>query len=336
MKLSERIDAFNELGERLNNLSPEEKGYLTNQAHSKNPWFIPENVQYTLKHITNSLKKENLIRWLEPYNPENTKDKKIGVVMAGNLPFVGFHDYLSVLISGNKLLAKLSHQDEFLPKKITKYLIEIAPEYAERIEFVDRLKNFDAIIATGSDNTSRYFEYYFSKYPNIIRKNRTSLAIISGNEDKDDLFMTGDDIFRYFGLGCRNISKFYLPEGYQIEKLIQSWEDWKEIINHHKYANNYDYNKSVFLMNQTPHLDNGFCLLQENEALFSPLAVIFYEFYKNNEDLNHKLNQWKGKIQCIVADHAWHPESIPFGMAQKPALWDYADNVDTMKFLTNL
>ena len=336
MKLSERIDAFNKLGNRLNNLSNEDSEKLLEEAQYKNPWFVTENVEYTLNHIINSLKKENLENWLNPYDLEEVNGKKVGVVMAGNLPFVGFHDYLSVLISGHHLLAKLSHQDDFLPKKMTEYLLEVSPGFEDKIKFVDRLNDFDAVIATGSDNTSRYFEYYFSKYPHIIRKNRTSVAVISGEEDNDIFKDLGEDIFRYFGLGCRNVSKMYLPENFPIQNIIEKWDHWKEIINHHKYANNYDYNKAVFLMNQTHHLDNGFCLLQENSDLFSPLSVIYYEYYQNPKDLNDKLIYWREKIQCIVSDNAWYPESIRFGMAQKPALWDYADNIDTMKFLADI
>jgi hypothetical protein len=217
---------------------------------------------------------------------------------------------------------------------MTDSLINIEPQFQQAIRFADQLKNFDAIIATGSDNTSRHFEYYFSRYPNIIRKNRTSIAVLNGQETNDDLVLLGEDVFSYFGLGCRNVSKLFLPAGYPPEKLFSHWDTFAEIIHHHKFHNNYDYQKSILLVNQKPFLDNGFVLLEESEKLVSPIAVIYYEFYEDPGSLSERLAGISNKIQCVVGntDNA----TVSFGQAQYPNVTDYADNVDTLHFLTTL
>jgi hypothetical protein len=180
------------------------------------------------------------------------------------------------------------------------------------------------VIATGSDNTARYFEYYFRTKPHIIRKNRSSIAVLTGNETDDQLIALGKDVFSYFGLGCRNVSKLVVPEGYDFTRPLRLWEVYHDVSNHHKYVNNYDYNKSILLINGTHHFDNGFALLTPNEALVSPISVLYYA---TSADLA------SDKIQCIVGSGANY---IPFGTTQEPTLTDYADNVDTLKFLTGL
>jgi len=252
--------------------------------------------------------------------------------MAGNIPLVGFHDFLSVLITGNKVLAKLSSNDTVLLPFLAKKLIEIEPGFAELIEFTEeRLSNFDAVIATGSNNTARYFEYYFGKYPSIIRKNRNSVAILTGNETPEQLDALAEDIFRYFGLGCRNVSKLFLPKDYNFDPFFNAMYGWKEIINNNKYINNYDYNKAVYLMSNIELLDNEFLLLKEDNGFSSPISVVFYQYYESEDELRKYLSENKEHIQAIVSE-----KDIPFGAAQKPQLWDYADGVDTVSFLLNL
>ncbi len=253
--------------------------------------------------------------------------------MAGNIPLVGFHDLLCILLSGHQLVAKLSSSDSVLMKFIKDSLIEIDPAFSEKIFFEERLNNVDAVIATGSDNTSRYFEYYFRNIPHIIRKNRTSCAIILGEESSEEFSVLGKDIFSYFGLGCRNVSKVYIPENFDFIPMLKSLDSYQPIINHHKYANNYDYQKSILLINQIHFYDTGFLLLTKNENMVSPISTIYYESYKDQGDLNTKLKLNEEKIQCIVSARGWFNQSIPFGEAQFPAVDDYADGIDTLAFL---
>ena len=262
--------------------------------------------------------------------------KRIGVVMAGNIPLVGFHDFLTVLISGHTVWAKLSTQDSFLLKYIAGLLTEIEPRFQDQIVWVDKLKEADAIIATGSDNTSRYFEYYFAKYPHIIRKNRTGVGILRGEESHTSLRSLGQDVFQYFGLGCRNVSKLWVPLDYDFVPMIEAWEDYQDVLLHHKYHNNYDYNKSIHLVNGDPFLDTGFAMLKESTALVSPISMVFYETYRNTDELEKAVAAQRSKIQCVVSEEGWFPDSIPFGRAQQPELWDYADGVDTLAFVNGL
>lgn len=336
MNLAERINAFNLLGRKIDNLSGTEKKVIFEQAANNNPWFVAKSVELSLGGISHFLEENRLNSWASPYNLKEEKNKKVGIAMAGNIPLVGFHDYLCALISGNKAIIKLSSQDSFLLPTIHSWLSQLEPRFEDKVIFEDRLKNIDALIATGSDNTSRYFEFYFRNTPHIIRKNRTSVAIIMGEEDSSHLTELGKDVFSYFGLGCRNISKLYVPEGYEFSKLFESWDSFKEIIEHHKYANNYDYQKSILLVNKVNHLDTGFVLITQNDQLVSPTSVVYFESYRTQSDLKKKLKSQKNKIQCIVSANGWFDESVPFGKAQTPELWDYADGIDTMKFLTEL
>ena len=249
--------------------------------------------------------------------------------MAGNIPLVGFHDFLTVLISGNNLIAKTSSKDSELIVFISEILCQVNPDFRNKIEFTDgTLTGFDVVIATGSNNTSRYFEYYFNKYPNIIRKNRTSISIIDGNETRSELEALGADIFSYFGLGCRNVSKIYIPEGYDLSKLSAHWVALSKCIDHQKYANNYDFNKAVYLVNREAFHDAGFILMKEDSKLASPVSVLYYEYYESQYAVKQQIYQLGDKIQCIAGKHY-----IPFGKTQSPHLWDYADGIDTLQFL---
>lgn len=334
MDIKERIAALAALGQYLENLDDNTLTELCIRARSDNSWFTPENVRTALSGLTKYLKKDKLEVWTSKYDIKD-QNKRIGIVMAGNIPFVGFHDLLCVLISGNQSHIKLSSQDTALMSFIITELTEIAPTFKKQIVLKERLKDIDAIIATGSDNTSRYFEYYFSKYPNIIRKNRTSCAIITGNEDQNDFNKLADDIFLYYGLGCRNVSKLFIPYDYEFSLFYEGIEHYKDITYHHKYSNNYDYNKSIYLINGEPHLDNGFLMLREAKEMVSPISVLYYERYKDEQELMGLLDKNKEKIQCTVAKTGWLG-SKPFGEAQYPELWDYADGVDTMEFVTGL
>lgn len=334
--LEKRIAPFVSLGKLLKTNAIEG---ITYRAQSQNHWFTPEFVAESLRSIASAyLEEDNLRKWLQKYPAsEEVMPQKIGVVMAGNIPAVGFHDMLCVLLSGHHLLAKLSADDRLLMLFLIQKLTELEPALAERITVAERLNDADAYIATGSDNTARYFEYYFSKKPHIIRRNRTSVGVLNGHETTEELDALGRDVLQYFGLGCRNVSKVYVPEGYLFDTFYETIEyKASTYINHHKYFNNYEYNRSVYLVNREPHFDNGFLMMRQSEALVSPISVLFYETYASTEELTAKLATQSEKIQCIVSQNGWFPNSLSLGQAQAPTLFDYADGVDTMAFLTSL
>jgi hypothetical protein len=335
MTQEKQLSAFVQLGDFIRNLDHETLTQLSREAANENPWFTEANVRLALSGIQQNLTKENLNQWTSQYDFSQVTSKNVGLVMAGNIPLVGFHDLLAVLISGHKAMVKLSSKDSRLITFLLEKLFTIKPDLRASVTIQQQaLKGFDAVIATGSDNTARHFEYYFRNVPNIIRRNRTSCAILTGQESEAELRKLGEDIFSYFGLGCRNVSKLYVPDDYDITKLFQAWNDFEPIIHHHKYANNYDYQKSILLVNKHPFLDNGFVLLQESDKLVSPIAVVYYQRYNTHQEVENLLTAAKEKIQCMVGNQA--PATVPFGQAQHPALWDYADGVDTLKFLASL
>ena len=311
-----------------------EKLIYLSQSH--NGWYTPEQVYFAIKSWADALTEENIDKWLSAYsfdNQNNNNEKTVALILAGNIPLVGFHDFLSVLITGNKALIKTSSNDQHLLPFLAKYLIAIDESLKEKITFVEgKLENFDTVIATGSNNTARYFEYYFKDKPSIIRKNRNSAAVLNGKETHEQLEALGEDIFRYFGLGCRNVSKLFVPKGYSFDAFFQAIFKYQDVIHYEKYANNYDYNKAVFLMSNFKLLDNGFLTLKEDSSYASPISSVFYEFYENIEELQSRLTTDSEQIQCIVSNDLIK-NSIPFGETQNPQLWDYADNVDTITFL---
>lgn len=351
MNIAKRISDFSSFGLVLKEFSNQNKYSFTSKiadenkivdfneaidsASHFNAWFTPENVRDALSGIAFMLEKEKLIKWLKMYpdsNFEPQEAKKVGIVMAGNIPLVGFHDLMSVLISGNHAVIKLSSSDNRLWPYLFDFLNLIEPEYKNRITIVeDKLKGFDAVIATGSNNTARYFDYYFGKYPNIIRKNRNGVAVISGKETEEELKRLARDIFSFFGLGCRNVSKIYIPEEYDLDLIFKQLYDYNPIINHHKYANNFDYNRTVMMLNQDDILENGFVIFKNAIEIASPLACVFYERYSDQNKLKNELDLRSEEIQCIVSS-----KDIPFGHSQEPELWDYADGVDTLAFLGGL
>ncbi len=336
MELNDRIKAFELLGKKLRQLSLAERTTLALGAKSENPWFTDESVAQAVSGIAYMLEAESIKKWLSDYAIVNDHPTKVGVAMAGNIPLVGFHDLLCIVLSGHRVVAKVSSQDQYLMRQVIQWLFEIDVRLRERIIIEERLNHVDAIIATGSDNTARYFEYYFRNIPRIIRKNRSSCAVIMGEESAEEVNKLGTDIFSYFGLGCRNVSKIFLPEGYDIKNLMEPIESFQPVIHHNKYVNNYDYRKSIFLVNREQHFDNGFLLLIENPSVVSPIAVVHIEYYSTLKDLDEKIATQKEKIQCVVSAQGWYKGSVAFGKAQLPDPWDYADQVDTMQFLLSI
>ncbi|TCC92079.1 acyl-CoA reductase [Pedobacter frigiditerrae] len=330
------IIALQKLSEFMANPSNEFNDVMESASHH-NAWFTFEEVKKAMISLSKMLNNDDLGKWFEEIQL-NKKPKKVGLILAGNIPLVGFHDVLCVLATGNIALIKMSSADDKLLPALLKQLIAFEPALANRIEYVERLKDFDAIIATGSNNSSRYFDYYFSKVPNIIRKNRNSVAVLNGNETKEELENLGHDIFDYFGLGCRNVSKIYVPANYDLKNFFEPVEKYQPIINHFKYNNNYDYNKSIYLVNGVKHFDNGFLLVKEDENFVSPLAVLFYEEYTSIKNVEERLNTQDEQIQCVVSKSPLNinKEKIGFGASQNPKLWDYADNLNTIEFLNKL
>ena len=337
MTLEERIGSFSLLGKKIRQLSENDFLELAVHVENNNNWFTPDQTRFALNGIADMLDTDVLKDWLKNYSiDEKVPSKSIGLLMAGNIPAVGFHDFMCILLSGHELHAKLSKSDQVLIKWLAAELTDISPEFGSKIFFKDMLKGMDAYIATGSDNSARYFDYYFGKYPSIIRKNRTSVAVLNGQEEERDYVGLGHDIFQYYGLGCRNVSKLYLKDEGQLRAFLKAINGFNFLLSHHKYLNNYEYNKSIFLINQERHLDNSFLLLKENDALVSPISVVYYEYYDDVDNLKKMLDQKSSQVQCIVSKNGWYPKSKPFGQAQSPSVADYADNVDTIAFLTSL
>ncbi len=310
---------------------------LLQQIYFGNRWFTPENTRQAIQSIAeNFLSEAKLNAWLLPFNIiEGTAPKKVGIIMAGNLPMVGFHDLLCVLITGNTAVIKLSSKDSLLLPPITKQLVSTAPAFSGHIIYAERFNNMDAVIATGSNNSARYFEQYFGKQPHIIRKNRNSVAWLTGNENEQQLKDLGKDVFTYFGLGCRNVSHLCVPQGYDFSPLLKLWDEiYEPLMNEDPYKNNYDYNRTLLLMNKIPHLVTNYVMLVKNQSIASRIATLHYSERKNEQEGLKFLEENKVQIQCVVG--ADENRFIPFGKSQQPELWDYADGVDTMKFLLKL
>ena len=350
MHLQQRIRAFVQLGKVLKTIGDsrpwpgfevgvdqseyEALDRQVEQSQLHNKWFTEKNVKKAMRAWGEQLTQENLDKWLEDYASdfENPIDETVGIVMAGNIPMVGFHDLLTVLVSGAKAKVKMSSDDTVLMQQIIEILILIEPEFKDRIELApDRLKGIDAVMATGSNNTARYFEFYFSKMPNIIRKNRNSVAVLTGEESQEELHQLGVDIFAYYGLGCRNVSKLYLPENYDLDTFYKGIFEHKDVIDHNKYGNNYEYNKTIWLMNKEKFFDNGFLLMKEEKQFSSPLGTVYYERYSDLDKVKSELENRSEELQCVVGK-----DFLPFGEAQQPALWDYADGVNTLEFMKSL
>ncbi|MBN2867918.1 MAG: acyl-CoA reductase [Flavobacteriaceae bacterium] len=305
-------------------------------AKEHNGWFTENNILFALEGWSNLLTESNLKQWLSSYNLDEVEPKKVAIIMAGNIPLVGFHDFLSVLITGHKVLVKQSSNDKHLLPFLAKYLEYVSPELNGKITFTeDNLQNFEAVIATGSNNTARYFEFYFKDKPSIIRQNRNSIAVLNGDETEEQLHALSEDIFRYYGLGCRNVSKLFVPKNYNFDAFFNAMYKWHPIIEEAKYANNYDYNKAVYLMSEFDMLENGFLMIKEDQSYASPIATVFYEYYDSLEQLQKKLTADEDLIQCVVSKGLTEND-VDFGMTQKPQLWDYADGINTIEFLLKI
>jgi len=342
----EIIDGLVQLGEIMRSAAKEEhfqihwkispvqyerlQSVINRQFHL-NGWFTKDSVQQSLEAHGEMLERSVLEQFVADYEFAS-EPKKVAVIMAGNLPLVGFHDFMCVLLAGHRIMAKLSSDDQTLLPELTAILESIDARFSERITIVkDILKGMNAVIATGSDNTLKYFEEYFGKYPHIFRRNRTSVAVLEGTETKEEIHELGKDIFQYFGLGCRNVSHILLPEGFDLARFFEGIFAYGEIIHHHKYANNYDYNRAVHLLNQIPVLENGFLLLKESKELHSALAMLHYHFYASPLEVEQYLTEHRENIQVIIGK-----DFVPFGKAQTPEITDFADNVDTMLFLNEI
>lgn len=356
MVLQDRINGFIHLGKVLDEfssdgkehspekfLSPEMKKSLDlaiRNSSLENAWFTRENVMFALRSIALNLKRNKLDCWLQQYKSvisNNTSQKTIAVIMAGNIPMVGFHDFLCVLLSGNRFLGKLSSDDRILLPALASILTDYDSGWDQLIAFTqETIRSFDAVIATGSNSSSHYFRFYFSAYPHIIRKNRNSVAVITGEETTGDLANLAKDIFLYFGMGCRSVSKIFVPVNYDFSGLVKAFAHYDSFLDHHKYRNNFDYFKAIFQMNLVPFIDSTCVLLKEDVSVSSPIAVLNYQYYTDLDILRTELSSVADSIQCAVSI-----KEMPFrwsrpGNAQSPELWDYADGIDTMQFLTQI
>ena len=343
MNINERTELISEIGEFLKNYLDEkydnkkddnliEFEKVIKKAQSNNSWFTDENIKINLTYWSKKLIKTNLNQWLSKYNLKDTFRKNIAIIMAGNIPLVGFHDFICVFLAGHNSIIKLSSNDKYL----IPFLLNLVKFPSDRVVYLDgMLKDYDAVIATGSDNTSRYFEYYFKNKQSIIRKNRNSIAILDGNETDEELKSLSHDILTYFGLGCRSVSKLYVPKGYNFDSFFNSIFAYKDLINNHKYANNYDYNKAIYLMSEYKFLDNGFFMIKEGNEMHSPISTINYEYYDNISHLSEKIKQQAENIQCVVSNIKFEGR-IDFGETQNPSLNQYADNIDVMNFLLTI
>jgi hypothetical protein len=331
MNLSQRINLLEKLGEYLVS-NDEELSSVKQKAYEKNKWFTEEFVNLSLQNISSEfLKQSKLEKWINHYHlDDNINPQNVGIVMAGNIPLVGFHDFLCVFISGHQQSIKLSEKDSVLMAHLINKLIEWDKKVAGMVQVNDRLKNCDAYIATGSNNSSRYFKYYFGKYPSIIRGNKTSVAILSGNESEEELSLLSDDVHTYFGLGCRNVTKLYVPEGYDFVPVLNAFRKYNYFEDHTKYKNNYDYNLALLIMNNKKYMTNESIILLEDDNIFSPVSQLHYTFYRGKNVIPDDLIK-NENLQCIVGN-----EFTPFGKSQKPQLFDYADGTDVMEFLLAL
>jgi len=306
------------------------------QASLTNKWFTQDSIELAFRSWAYALQADKVWHWLDMYKDRLISQPKItlGIIMAGNIPMVGFHDLLCGIISGQNLIAKLSSDDDILIPAISDVLCSIMPEIEPQINLTSgKLHDFDVVIATGSNNTSRYFEYYFGKYPSLIRKNRNGVAVLSGHESEAELKGLGEDIFNYFGLGCRSVSKLYIPMDYNPDDFVKHFDDFSETGNHSKYVNNYDYQKAILIINNTPFYDNGFMLLKEDSSLISPISLLHFEKYSNTDELNLQLDSMNEEIQCITSIDKNINNAIKPGLSQYQGLWDYADEIDTLEFL---
>ena len=337
MNISDKINALQVLGKKITNFDDPELKTAINNAYFENNWFSFENIKKAITNIGQWLNKDVLNMWIDQYHiNEKPSNKKVGIIMAGNIPLVNLHDVICCFLSGNIAICKLSGKDQILMNHILDLLYSIDPRTKSLIYINEQFNDIDAIIATGSDNSFRYFDYYFGKYPHIFRKNRNSIAILSGDETPEDYKLLGKDIFDYYGLGCRNVSKVFLPKDYKVSTFMDNISSFNHVIENNKYKNNFDYNLSIYLLNREQHWHNDFLIMKECNYIASPCAVLFFEFYENIDALKKKIYKDKDKIQCLVSNDKCLDKAIPYGKTQEPKVSDYPDNIDTMDFLINI
>lgn len=329
MQKTNIINSFYQLGQALLDIPQD----IKEKAQIMNPWFTQTFIQLSANSWSEALSKEKIEEWLKDETCE-LREQTLGIIMAGNIPFVGLHDLLAGLAKGLKISAKLSSNDEVLMKYAIQKLIEFSPELENRINTEGKLNGIHYLIATGSNNSARYFEYYFKDVPSVIRKNRTSIAVLSGNENEETLKRLADDIYSYYGLGCRNVSHLILPRGFELRPLYEAYDVYMDHVNHHKYYNNYMYHKSILLMNLDKHYDNGFMLFQEKQEPHAPIATLNYHYYDSIEEVHHYLEQHKEQWQCVASDMPELKQAVGLGQTQKPGLTDYADNINLLDFLS--
>ncbi|HOU98488.1 MAG TPA: hypothetical protein PLP65_06555 [Bacteroidales bacterium] len=353
MQLEERIEGLNKLGEVLRSYFEFKKSGIGTVSFwtsildqtiknecNYNPFFTEQNVLFALKYWANELTIDKLNNWLEPYKKDlsSINSKKIAIISAGNIPLVSFHDIVSVFLSGHYALVKLSSKDARLPVVLWNIVCSFLPAAKSRVEFIKEkpIHGFDAVIATGNNLSQQYFGYYFGKYPHVFRHHRNAVAVLTGDETQEELELLANDIFTYFGLGCRSVSKLYLPKEFDFSNLMNALKKWDHLFYNHHYLNNYEYQKSLFLINKEPFIDGGFVMLKESNQISSPLGVIFYEYYSDICILAPKFEAMAQQIQCIVSKNNKYLKSIELGKAQRPELWEYADNIDIVKFLIQI
>lgn len=340
MKTEERVKAMITWGQAIGAMTDELGGndaaadspaqFMMAQARAQNPWFTRENILSALKGIVFMLQEENLNKWVSKYVLNDVQPKTIGVIMAGNIPAAGFHDALSVLVSGHRLMMKCASDDKVILPFLLDILVAIEPRFSSQYQIVERLQSMDAVIATGSNNSARYFDYYFGKYPHIIRKNRNSLAILNGSESAAELSDLGGAIFTYFGMGCRSISHLLVPKGYQFNGFFESMQQYGDtVMQHTRFMHNFDYHNALYLLNSEKFLTNNFLILRESPVLSTPVSVLHYSYYNSDEEAMEYISMHEYEIQCVMGKHG-----IPFAEAQLPAPWNYPDNVDVMEFLS--
>lgn len=371
LKLEDRLQILAELGEHLRRDEDELlQAHLKRTAYN-NGWLTVDYYRRAIESIaTEWLSEQTLSEWVSNYpalrestsvtapsseapnsdfqgaprSSDLRKSKKIGLVLAGNIPMVGFHDVISVFLSGHIAQIKVSEKDPYVIPYLLKLMIQFSEDrfgetasIAEYFQLTEKLSDFEAVIATGSNNSARYFEAYFGKYPHIIRRNRNGVAVLSGEETDEELKALGEDIFTYFGLGCRNVAKLYVPQGYDFEPMLNVFHEWRQLQNHPKYKNNFDYHYALLTVNREQFLSNGSVILREDKALLSHIAGLYYEYYTDLADLQIELHEHRDQIQLVVAKpNLLSFDTKYFGEAQRPGLMDYADGVDTVAWLVNL
>ena len=335
MNFEKKIRSLSFLRSEIQQIIEKDEGIIE-KAYHKNPWFVPTFTKDALRGIAYILEESKLAKWLSGYSLPNKSNKTIGLIMAGNIPMVGFHDLLSVFLSGHRAVIKLSHNDDILIPYILARLEKIEPANKDRIIIDSSINHVDAILATGSDNTSRYFRHTFRDIPHIIRKNRTSCAILNGSETSSDFEALSEDIFKYFGMGCRNVSKVYLPYNVRVEELISKLGKYKWLSEHQKYINNYKSLAAKYALERREFIDGQYFICTESQSLVSPISSIYYEQYTEADKLKPLIQSNKEKLQCIVSKNGWYKNSVFFGKAQYPEPWEYTDNKDTMAFLLNI